>query len=112
MQVVSLTLEETTFRNALPDTLGAGERESIAVANARQATVISNESRVAHYCHQWRIPCVRLPDILRALWTEGVVSKHEVQTIIEDLQVKDRMQFTQETLDAIFDESNPTTHSS
>jgi hypothetical protein len=29
---------------------------------------------------------------------EGMVSQHEVQEIIHDLQVKDRMQFTQATL--------------
>jgi predicted nucleic acid-binding protein len=108
IQVISLTLAETTFRDALPNTLGAGERESIAVAKERQGTVVSNESRVAHYCRQWTVSCVRLPDILRALWAEGIVSRQDVQTMIEDLQVKDRMQFKQETLDAIFAESNPT----
>lgn len=112
IQVISLTSAEITFRDSLPDTLGAGERESIAVAKERQGTVISNESRVAHYCHQLTISCVRLPDILRALWEEGVVSRQDVQTMIEDLQVKDRMQFKRETLDAIFAESNPATRSS
>jgi len=37
------------------------------------------------------VPCVRLPDILRALWMEGIVSQQEVQEIIRDLQVKDQM---------------------
>jgi predicted nucleic acid-binding protein len=112
IQVVSLTPEEITFRDTLPDTLGAGERESIAVAKEREGTVISNESRVAHYCSQLEIPCIRLPDILRALWVESVVSKQEVQIMIGDLQVKDRMQFKQESLDAIFAESHLTTRSS
>jgi predicted nucleic acid-binding protein len=108
LQVMTLTSEETTFRDALPNTLGVGERESIAVAKKREGVVISNESRVAHYCRQLHVPCIRLPDILRALWTEGVVSRQDVQMMIEDLQVKDRMQFKQETLDAIFAPSNPT----
>jgi predicted nucleic acid-binding protein len=107
LQVMTLTSEETTSRDALPDTLGAGERESIAVAKEREGVVISNESRVAHYCRQLNVPCIRLPDILRALWTEEVVSRQDVQTMIEDLQVKDRMQFKQETLDAIFAASDP-----
>jgi hypothetical protein len=47
---------------------------------------------------------VRLPDILRALWMEGIVAQQEVQEIIRDLQVKDRMQFTQSMLHAIFAE--------
>ena len=95
------------MRDALPYTLGAGERESIAVAKERTGMVISNESRVAHYCRQLNIPCIRLPDILRVLWTEGVVSQEDVQTMIEDLQVKDRMHFKQETLAAIFAASDP-----
>jgi predicted nucleic acid-binding protein len=108
LQVLTLTSEEITLRDALPYTLGAGERESIAVAKERAGLVVSNESRVAHHCRQLGIPCIRLPDILRALWTESVVSRQDVQAMIEDLQVKDRMQFKQETLDAIFAASNPT----
>lgn len=108
LQVLTLTSEETTLRDALPDTLGAGERESLTVAKEREGVVISNESRVAHYCRQLNVPCIRLPDILRALWTEGVVSRQDVQTMIENLQVKDRMQLKQEILDAIFAAPKPT----
>jgi predicted nucleic acid-binding protein len=104
LQIVYLTREEATFRDTLPTTLGAGERESIAIARVRGGTVLSNESRVAHHCRTHGTPCVRLPDLLRALWVEGIVSQQEVQEIIRDLQVKDRMQFTQSTLQAIFAE--------
>jgi hypothetical protein len=59
--------------------------------------------------HVWHIaanstgvPCLRLPDILRALWVEGIVPRQEVQDIVRDLQSKDRMLFKQSTLDAIF----------
>jgi predicted nucleic acid-binding protein len=47
LQIVYLTQEEAAFRDTLPATLGAGERESIAIARARSGTVLSNESRVA-----------------------------------------------------------------
>lgn len=102
IQLVYLTPDEAKFRDALPITLGIGERESIAVARKREGIVLSNESRVAHCCRHHEIPCLRLPDILRALWVEGIISKLEVQDIINDLQVKDRMQFKQSTLEAIF----------
>ncbi len=104
IEVVPLTQEEAMFLGTLPASLGAGERESIAIARERGGTVLSNESRVAHCCRQYQIPCLRLPDILRALWVEVIVSKQEVQDIISDLQVKDQMQFRQSTLDAIFAE--------
>jgi hypothetical protein len=81
------------LRDILPDSLGAGECKSIAVARERYGTVLSNETRVAHCCRQNQMPCVRLPDILRALWVEGVISWQEVQGLIKELQVKDRMQF-------------------
>jgi hypothetical protein len=38
---------------------------------------------------------------------EGMVSQHEAQEIIRDLQVTDRMQFTQSTLHAILTEKSP-----
>jgi predicted nucleic acid-binding protein len=104
IQIVHLTQEEATCRETLPVTLGTGERESIAIASARGGTVLSNESRVAHYCRQQNVPCLRLPDILRALWVAGVVSRQEVQSIIHDLEVKDRLQFKQATLEAILAE--------
>jgi len=104
LQIVYLTQEEAAFRDTLPATLGAGERESIAIARARSGTVLSNESRVAPHGRTHGVPCVRLPDILRALWMEGIVSQQEVQETIRDLQVKDQLQFTPSTLHAIFAE--------
>ena len=89
IQVVVLTQEEARLRDTLPSTLGMGERESIAIAKERGGTVLSNESRVAYYCRQFSIPCVRLPAILRALWVESIVSHQEVRAIIEELQVKE-----------------------
>ena len=61
------------------------------------------EADHAHSCKHG-ISCVRLPDILRALWAEGIVPQQEVQEIISDLQSKDRMKLTQSTLHAIFAE--------
>jgi predicted nucleic acid-binding protein len=87
IQVVSLTQGEAALQDILSDSLGAGEREGIAIARERHGTVLSNETRVAHCCRQNQIPCVRLPDILRALWVEDVVSRQEMQVIINDLRV-------------------------
>lgn len=102
IEVLTLTQEETVFCDTLPLSLGVGERESIAIARERKGTLLSNESRVAHYCRQYQIPCLRLPDILRALWTEGITSKAEVHLIVTDLKSKDKMQFKQSTLAEIF----------
>jgi predicted nucleic acid-binding protein len=102
LQMVYLTQEEAMWRDTLPVTMGAGECESIAVVKTRGGTVLSNESRVAYCCQQHGVPCLRLPDILRALWVEGIVPRQAVQDMVRDLQSKDRMQFKQSTLAAIF----------
>jgi predicted nucleic acid-binding protein len=102
IEVIGLSQEETVFCDTLPSSLGVGERESIAIARERKGTLLSNESRVAHYCRQFQIPCIRLPGILRAFWIEGITSKDEVQLIVVDLQRKDKMKFKQSTLAAIF----------
>ncbi|GBC95750.1 hypothetical protein HRbin16_01544 [bacterium HR16] len=102
IRVVHLTAEEKKETYTLPDTLGAGERESIVALRRRSGMLLSNESRVKHYCGQFGITCVRIPDILRALWQEGLVSKEEVMRLISDLKDKDRMRFTERTLQAIF----------
>ncbi len=60
---------------SLPHTLGSGERESMAVAKERDGIILSNESRVAHDCRQNGMSCLRLPDILRALWVEDVMAE-------------------------------------
>jgi predicted nucleic acid-binding protein len=104
IEMTPLTPAEMAWKDTLPGTLGAGERESIAIAKARAGTVLSNESRVAHFCQQHHISCLRLPDILRALWVEDVVPKPEVQEMLRTLQIKDRMQFRSATVQAIFAE--------
>ena len=105
LRIAYLTPEEVAFRDTLPVTLASGERESIAAARSRSGVVLSNESRVAHICREHHVDCLRLPDILRALWVEKVASKMDVEEIIRDLGVKDRMRFKQSTLDAILVDS-------
>jgi predicted nucleic acid-binding protein len=104
IHLVYLTADEMSFRDGLPVTLGLGERESIAVARSRSGLVLSNESRVAHCCREHQVTCLRLPDILRALWVENIVSRQEVEFIVGELSVEDRMQFKPPTLYAIFSE--------
>src|SRR5262249_27261411 len=43
------------------------------LGNARHA--LERVGRVAHHCRTYGIPYVRLPDILRALWVEDIVSQ-------------------------------------
>lgn len=105
IRVVHLTPDERVEMWTLPETLGRGERESIAVLRKRNGILLSNESRVRHYCRQMGIPCVSIPDILRSLWQERVTDREEVLRLISELVSKDRMRFTERTLQAILTDS-------
>lgn len=97
-------LSDSDMRTAesLPLTLGTGERESIAVARNQNGILLSNESRVRHWCIRYNIPCINLPAILRGLWVESIFTPDEVQQLINELSVRDRMVFSARTLELIF----------
>lgn len=102
LEVLTLTEEEREYRQLVPNNFGPGERDSVAVAQIRGALLLTNESRVGHFCREKRIEYLTLPSILRALWVESILKTQEVRQIIVDLEVKDRMKFRRDTLEAIF----------
>ena len=54
IRIVYLTSDEKIFCESLPISLGRGERESISIARERGAILLANESRVAHWCKQYK----------------------------------------------------------
>jgi predicted nucleic acid-binding protein len=102
LQVAYLTEAEQHFAMTLAVTLGAGERESMAVAYKRGWVLLCNESRVAHFCQEYQVALIDLTTLLRSLWREKVIEQSDVQTIITELSQKDRMGFNAKILNAIF----------
>jgi predicted nucleic acid-binding protein len=102
LEVVELTLREMSFSQQLPESLGPGERDTMAYAKFHQGIVLSNESRVAHWCNQIGVKQVRLPTILRQLWQAKILTMAEVRVLIKLLEERDRMRFSSSTLTAIF----------
>jgi hypothetical protein len=103
LQLVSLTDEEKRFTTNLPGSLGPGELETVAYAKFHAGIVLSNESRVAHWCGQIGIKYIQLPAILRRLWETDILTVDEVKSMILLLQERDRMGFNSTLLAAIFD---------
>jgi len=63
--------------------LNRGECEAIALAQNRQAALLSNDKRAIRYCQQQDIEIIDLSDLLRLFWTVGVLSKVQVRQLIE-----------------------------
>ena len=88
------------FMGSLPQTLGAGERESVAICKRLKAILASNERRVKHHCKKNQINCINLAEILRAFWEQHILTQSDVRKIINEIETKDRIKFR--TIDPIF----------
>ena len=91
---------DETFMMSLPQTLAAGERESMAICKRLAAIFVSNERRVKHHCQANGICCINLAEILRALWELKVLTQTDVKQIITEIETKDSLKFR--TTDPIF----------
>ena len=94
------TSVDREFMRSLPQTLGPGECESMAICKRLTAIFASNERRVMHYCKANRIDCINLVRILRAFWELKILTQTDVREIINEIETKDRLNFR--TTDPIF----------
>lgn len=94
-----IPVDQTLIR-ALPQTLAAGERESMAICKRLDAIFASNERWVKHHCQTNGIRCINLAEILRALWELDILTQADIRKIITEIETKDSLKFR--TTDPIF----------
>ena len=94
------TLADQEFMSSLPQTLGTGESESIALCKRFPAIFASNERRVMHYCKANEIHCLDLVRILRAFWELQILTQDDVQKVITEIETEDQLKFR--SIDPIF----------
>lgn len=100
--ILPLTTDETCSLGSLPRRLNAGERQAIALAQHRQGVLLSNDRRAVRYCEQQGIRSLELVDILRLLWTRRILSRRDVQLLIEQMQRVERLTLTTKQQSIIF----------
>ena len=91
---------DEAFMMSLPQTLAAGERESMAICKRFAAVFASNERRVKHHCQSNGIRCVNLAEILHSLWELRILTQADVKRVIAEIETKDSLKFR--TTDIIF----------
>ncbi len=92
--VVSLSPDEEQSMHAYPQQLNLGERQAIALAQTRNAVLLSNDRRALRYCQQQNIRTVNLIGILRLLWVRQIVSQDEVQTLMTKMEQVENLVLT------------------
>lgn len=88
---------DESFMISLPDTLGLGERESMAICKRLEALFASNERRVAHHCRAYEIRTTNLSEILRALWQLEILNVSDVKKVITEIEIEDSLKFRSTT---------------
>jgi hypothetical protein len=76
-----------------PDRHLKGEVDTVALAWTHRATLLCKERRVFTFCqtNTYRpIPCLLLEDLLRNLWQLGILSKAEVEALVDEIEARDR----------------------
>lgn len=94
------TTVDEEYMISLPDTLGRGECESMAICKRLNALFASNERRVMHYCQENEIRCTNLEEILRALWELEILTVSDVREVVDEIEMKGSLKF--QSTDTIF----------
>jgi predicted nucleic acid-binding protein len=100
--VLPLSAEEELLTFTYPSSLDEGEREALALAQIRKATLLSNDKAAQRYCHQRGVRVLNLPDVLRALWVEQVLLPNEVRSLISKMAEVERLSLTPKQMAEIF----------
>jgi predicted nucleic acid-binding protein len=100
--VIALSGDEEQALRTYPQRLNLGERQAIALAQTRNAIVLSNDRRALRYCQQQNIRVVNLTGILRLLWRRQVMSQNEVQTTLAKMEQVENLVLTPAQWTAIF----------
>lgn len=99
LELVEPLTEERLVLPALPGSLGPGEREAIALCQARGWTLLTNDKRARNFCRTERIPAFDLVGLLRALWAWRVRSRDFVHQLCARMEAAERIRLNQ---DAVF----------
>lgn len=85
---------EIPFYPLSPSKESKGEVDTVALAWTHRAVIVSNERKVYNFCRTNAyqvIPCLRLEDILRGLWTHGHLNRSDVLELITEIESVDRV---------------------
>ena len=91
MQIISLNQEEILKTINIPNSLAAGEKDSIILCKERNGIFITNEKKVINYCKKEKINYFDLIDILKAMYDLMDYSKEKIISLINKIERKDNI---------------------
>tara|TARA_Y100000310_G_scaffold278560_1_gene297055 strand:- start:701 stop:1201 length:501 start_codon:yes stop_codon:yes gene_type:complete len=94
IQIVSPQRDEFLLSQKLPKGFGSGERDSLAITKSRNLIFLTNDKKIINYCGKHEIDCLWLNIVLRLFWRENLLTKGEVNDLIDEIEIKDKIIIT------------------
>lgn len=89
LQLLSLTPNELLLKPNLPTSFGTSDLDCIIISKRRSHILLTNDKRLKNYCLSNNIVVYDLPEILRNLWKNGIVSKKRLRYLVSEIEKKD-----------------------
>lgn len=101
LEVLTMTEAARALVSRMRTAPGKGETDSLAYCLAHHAVFVTNDRRTYRQGRKLGIQCLRLPTLLRLLWTHGVLDRVGVQELVAEIET--RLNFAVGDQEAIFD---------
>ena len=86
LKLTTPSASEILASEALPDSLGLGEREGIAFCKAHGWTFLTNDRRARTFCAEIGVEAFDVAGLLRLLWTKNVRSKGFIRSLLQRME--------------------------
>lgn len=91
LQIISLNQTEMLKTIKIPNSLAAGEKDSIVLCKERDGIFVTNEKKVINYCKKEQINYFDLRDILKAMHEFMNYPKEKIISLIDEIERRDNI---------------------
>jgi predicted nucleic acid-binding protein len=101
LRIIPLTAREIVAKPKLPASFGAGDSDCVIIAQHRKWPILTNDRRVRNFCREQGLTVFDLPQLLRALWENGILSRTRTHRLVGEIELGENMVIRNK--DAIFE---------
>lgn len=98
IKIEHITKDDISLMRKLPNFMGTGEKDSYAICKNNNYVLVTDDRKVYKYCRRKNVDAITLHMILRAFWKNEICTKNEVETIIEEITIKDKKVLNRESI--------------
>ena len=92
-ELSSEELEMATDLSQEHKSLGQGELQCLALSLKKRAPFFTNDRKARSVALKETVSCWNLPEILRAMFLKGILTREELKQLIDDIEEKDNIVF-------------------